>query len=107
MARKHQPHVTELALAAPDDLASLDPSALEEYEPPPLTPQRLAALAQRRAEVAAAGVPEGLRGAAAQRLRAAAAAAAVAPDVAITYDVSLRSWRLLQDYSYAYQDHVL
>jgi hypothetical protein len=108
MARSRQPLHTELAIAGPDEIPDLDLTALEEYEPPPLTQDRLDALAQRRAAVAAAGIPEGLRGAAARRLRAVVeAAAAVSPDVAITYDVSLRSWRLLKDYSYTYQDHTL
>lgn len=107
MARNRQPQLTTFAAAAPDEVQDLDLTALEEYEPPPLTPERLAALAQRRAEVAAAVLPESVRGAAARRFRAAAAAAAATPDVAITYDVSLRSWRLLQDYSYVYLDNTL
>jgi hypothetical protein len=107
MARTRQPQLTALAVAGPDEALDLALTALEEYEPPPLTQDRLAALAQRRAEVAESAVPEGAHGAAARRLRAAVTAAAVAQDVAITYDVSLRSWRLLEDYSYLYQEHTL
>ena len=107
MARSRAPQLTTLASVGPDDVPEVDLAALEEYEPPPLTPERKAALAARRQAVAQAVVPEGVRGAALARLQVAMEAAERAADVAITYDVSLRSWRLLEDYSYEYQDCTL
>jgi Protein of unknown function (DUF1353) len=105
MARARQPLFAKLASADPTDVPDQDLLALEEYEPPPLTPARLAALARRRRKVAATPLPKGLP--AVSRLRAAVVGAKAAPDVAITYDVSLRTWRLLADYSYEYGGHVL
>jgi hypothetical protein len=68
------------------------PLTLEAYEPPPLTPARLATLARRRARAALAAGP---------------ARVWAAQDVAITYDVARRAWRLLADYAYEYGGHVL
>src|SRR5262249_49371040 len=62
MARGRQLVLTELASADPDEVPDLHLVTLEEYDPPPLTQERLTALARRRAAVAATGVPEGLRG---------------------------------------------
>ncbi|HKB06349.1 MAG TPA: DUF1353 domain-containing protein [Gemmataceae bacterium] len=105
MARARLPLYAKLAATDPADVPDQDLLALEEYEPPPLTPARLAALAQRRRQVAATPLPKGLP--AASRLRAAVAGAKAAPDVAITYDVSLRTWRLLADYPYQYGENML
>jgi hypothetical protein len=107
MARTRAPQLTELAVAGPDDVPDVPLVALEEYEPPPLTNERKVALAARRLAVARAPLPEGARGPLRERIRAAAEAAERAPDVAITYDVSLRTWRLLADYSIDYQDCTL
>ncbi len=103
MARSRTVSLTALAAVGPEDIPDVPLAVLDEYEPPPLTTERRAALAARRRAVARAPLPEGAAVSVLARLRAAAEAAESAPDVAITYDVSLRTWRLLEDYSYDYQ----
>ena len=110
MARRRVLHTSKLAALESNEPPDLALTALEEYEPPELTPERLSDLARRRAEVAGSGVPTGLARTSSARVRAAIEAAALlaaAPDVAITYDVARRTWRLLDDYAYAYQGTTL
>lgn len=107
MARSRVPQLSRPAALDAGEPADFDLTVLEEYEPPELTPERLAALNGRRAEVAESEVPKGLARATSTRMRAAIVAAAAIADVAITYDTARRTWRLLDDYSYEYQGHSL
>jgi|SRR5262245_2573994 len=107
MANSRQTVRDQLGADDPNQVPDQDLIALEEYEPPPLDEARKAALAQRRAAVAATQLPAGLPKESRLREAVSAAIALAVPDVPITYDVGMRSWRLLADYSYVYRENKL
>jgi hypothetical protein len=73
----------------PDDVPDIDPNTIEDYTPPPLTAERKSGLSRRRL------------------LKGPDEVVMKTLDVPITYDVQLKNWRLLEDFTIIYQGTTL